>query len=180
MSQSTASSAQSSSPEFDLECRALNKDFDGFQAVKDISFTVPTGTFFSILGPSGCGKTTLLRMIAGFQNPSSGDLLIKGKSMIGVPPNKRPCLHGFSTFGAVPDDGHCCQCRFGLRQRGVPREDIAKRVETVLERVGLPRRRFPATSVSYLAVRSSAWPSPAAWCWSQTSCCSMNRSARSI
>ena len=61
----------------DLECRDLVKDFDDFRAVDHVSFDVPQGSFFSILGPSGCGKTTLLRMIAGFQEPSAGDLLIK-------------------------------------------------------------------------------------------------------
>ena len=63
----------------DLECQKISKSFDTFEAVKQVSFSVPKGTFFSILGPSGCGKTTLLRMIAGFQEPTSGDLLIKNK-----------------------------------------------------------------------------------------------------
>lgn len=139
MSQSTASAANASSAAaFDLECRNINKDFDGFQAVKDVSFNVPTGTFFSILGPSGCGKTTLLRMVAGFQFPSSGDLLIKGKSMLGVPPNKRPVSMVFQHLALFPMMDIAANVGFGLRQRGVPREDIAKRVETVLERVGLP------------------------------------------
>ncbi|WP_269399046.1 ATP-binding cassette domain-containing protein, partial [Limimaricola sp. G21655-S1] len=65
----------------DLECRDLVKDFSDFKAVDRVSFDVPQGSFFSILGPSGCGKTTLLRMISGFQSPTSGDLRIKGKSM---------------------------------------------------------------------------------------------------
>lgn len=123
---------------YDLECQNINKDFDGFKAVDDVSFGVPTGTFFSILGPSGCGKTTLLRMIAGFQEPSSGDLLIKGKSMVGVQPNKRPVSMVFQHLALFPMMDIAANVGFGLRQRGVPREDIAKRVETVLERVGLP------------------------------------------
>ena len=77
-------------PHPDLVCSDLTKDFDSFRAVDQVSFDVPQGSFFSILGPSGCGKATLLRMIAGFQSPTSGDLRIKGRSMIGVPPNKRP------------------------------------------------------------------------------------------
>lgn len=139
MSQPTAPAANASSPtSFDLECRDLTKNFDRFKAVDNVSFNVPTGTFFSILGPSGCGKTTLLRMIAGFQTPSSGDLLIKGKSMIGVPPNKRPVSMVFQHLALFPMMDIAANVGFGLRQRGVPREDIAKRVETVLERVGLP------------------------------------------
>ncbi|MGJ8527212.1 ABC transporter ATP-binding protein [Maritalea sp.] len=124
--------------QFDLECKEINKSFDDFRAVKDVSFNVPTGTFFSILGPSGCGKTTLLRMIAGFQEATSGDLLIKGKSMIGVAPNKRPVSMVFQHLALFPMMNIEANVGFGLRQRGVPREDIAKRVATVLERVGLP------------------------------------------
>jgi spermidine/putrescine transport system ATP-binding protein len=121
----------------DLECRAISKSFDEFVAVKDVSFTVPQGTFFSILGPSGCGKTTLLRMIAGFQNPSSGDLLIKGNSVLDVPPNKRPVSMVFQHLALFPMMNIGANVGFGLRQRGVNKVDIKKQVERVLERVGL-------------------------------------------
>lgn len=121
----------------DLECRALSKSFDDFKAVKDITFSVPQGTFFSILGPSGCGKTTLLRMIAGFQKPSSGDLLIKGKSVLNVPPNKRPVSMVFQHLALFPMMNIGANVGFGLRQRGVNRTDIEKQVARVLERVGL-------------------------------------------
>ncbi|MFT6657376.1 ABC transporter ATP-binding protein [Maritalea sp.] len=131
-------SQTNSAAQFDLECRKINKDFGGFKAVNDVSFGVPNGTFFSILGPSGCGKTTLLRMIAGFQEATSGDLLIKGNSMIGVAPNKRPVSMVFQHLALFPMMDIAANVGFGLRQRGFAREDIAKRVETVLERVGLP------------------------------------------
>lgn len=121
----------------DLECRAISKSFDDFKAVDDVSFSVPQGTFFSILGPSGCGKTTLLRMIAGFQEPSSGDLLIKGKSVLDVPPNKRPVSMVFQHLALFPMMNIGANVGFGLRQRGVNKTDIKKQVETVLERVGL-------------------------------------------
>jgi spermidine/putrescine transport system ATP-binding protein len=114
------------------------KDFDGFRAVDHVSFEVPKGSFFSILGPSGCGKTTLLRMIAGFQSPTKGDLLIKGKSMIGVPPNKRPVSMVFQHLALFPTMSIGDNVGFGLRQRGVARVDIARRVDEVLDRVGLP------------------------------------------
>ncbi|MDJ0638931.1 MAG: ABC transporter ATP-binding protein [Paracoccaceae bacterium] len=114
------------------------KDFDGFRAVDHVSFEVPKGSFFSILGPSGCGKTTLLRMIAGFQSPTTGDLLIKGKSMIGVPPNKRPVSMVFQHLALFPTMSIGDNVGFGLRQRGVARADIARRVDEVLDRVGLP------------------------------------------
>ncbi|MHA6324292.1 ABC transporter ATP-binding protein [Roseivivax sp. CAU 1753] len=122
----------------DLVCRDLTKDFDGFRAVDRVSFDVPQGSFFSILGPSGCGKTTLLRMIAGFQFPTSGDLLIKGKSMIDVGPNKRPVSMVFQHLALFPMMSIGRNIGFGLRQRGVPGAEIKRRVGRVLERVGLP------------------------------------------
>ncbi len=121
----------------DLECRAISKSFDDFKAVKDVSFSVPQGTFFSILGPSGCGKTTLLRMIAGFQKPTSGDLLIKGNSVLEVPPNKRPVSMVFQHLALFPMMNIGANVGFGLRQRGVNKTDIKQQVERVLERVGL-------------------------------------------
>lgn len=121
----------------DLECRAISKSFDDFKAVKDVSFSVPQGTFFSILGPSGCGKTTLLRMIAGFQQPSGGDLLIKGKSVLNVPPNKRPVSMVFQHLALFPMMNIGANIGFGLRQRGVNKTDAKRQVERVLERVGL-------------------------------------------
>jgi spermidine/putrescine transport system ATP-binding protein len=122
----------------DLVCSDLTKDFDAFRAVDHISFDVPQGSFFSILGPSGCGKTTLLRMIAGFQSPTSGDLRIKGKSMIGVPPNKRPVSMVFQHLALFPTMNIGENVGFGLRQRGVGKSEIKTRVDEVLERVGLP------------------------------------------
>lgn len=122
----------------DLICRDITKNFDDFRAVDHVSFEVPQGSFFSILGPSGCGKTTLLRMIAGFQSPTSGDLLIKGKSVIGVPPNRRPVSMVFQHLALFPTMNIGDNVGFGLRQRGVTRSEINKRVDDVLERVGLP------------------------------------------
>ena len=122
----------------DLECRGINKDFGTFRAVNDVSFAVPPGTFFSILGPSGCGKTTLLRMAAGFLEPTSGDLLIKGRSMLNVPPNKRPVSMVFQHLALFPMMDVAANIGFGLRRRGEPREDIARKVDAVLARVGLP------------------------------------------
>ncbi|WP_371154195.1 ABC transporter ATP-binding protein [Jannaschia sp. 2305UL9-9] len=127
-----------SDPNPDLVCSNLTKAFDDFVAVDQVSFEVPQGSFFSILGPSGCGKTTLLRMIAGFQAPTSGDLRIKGKSMIGVPPNKRPVSMVFQHLALFPTMNIGDNVGFGLRQRGVGKSEIRERVERVLERVGLP------------------------------------------
>ncbi|WP_223421652.1 ABC transporter ATP-binding protein [Tateyamaria pelophila] len=122
----------------DLICRDITKHFDAFRAVDHVNFEVPQGSFFSILGPSGCGKTTLLRMIAGFQEPTSGDLLIKGKSVIGVPPNRRPVSMVFQHLALFPTMNIGDNVGFGLRQRGVARAEIRRRVDDVLDRVGLP------------------------------------------
>ena len=86
---STSISAATAASNSDLQASGVTKRFGAFTAVADLSFSVGHGSFFSILGPSGCGKTTLLRMIAGFQSPDSGDIVIGGKSMQGVLPNKR-------------------------------------------------------------------------------------------
>ncbi len=125
-------------PIADLVCRDLTKDFGDFRAVDRVNFEVPQGSFFSILGPSGCGKTTLLRMIAGFQFPTSGDLLIKGNSMIDVGPNKRPVSMVFQHLALFPMMNIGRNVGFGLRQRGVSASEIKTRVGRVLERVGLP------------------------------------------
>jgi len=122
----------------DLECRHVTKSFGDFTAVRDVSFTVPKGSFFSILGPSGCGKTTIMRMIAGFLDPSSGDILIKGRSVLDVAPNKRPVNMVFQHLALFPMMDVAGNIGYGLRRRGLPGPEIAKKVGAVLERVGLP------------------------------------------
>ncbi len=122
----------------DLSVRDLVKRFGDFTAVDDVSFDVPTGSFFSILGPSGCGKTTLLRMIAGFDSPTSGAIEIRGEDMLGVPPNLRPVNLVFQHLALFPMMDVAENIAFGLKRRGVNRTDIKKKTETILERVGLP------------------------------------------
>ncbi|PIE72685.1 MAG: spermidine/putrescine ABC transporter ATP-binding protein [Deltaproteobacteria bacterium] len=122
----------------DLSVRDLVKRFGDFTAVDDVSFDVPTGSFFSILGPSGCGKTTLLRMIAGFDSPSSGAIEIRGEDMLGVPPNLRPVNLVFQHLALFPMMDVAENISFGLKRRRFSRTDIKKKTETILERVGLP------------------------------------------
>jgi spermidine/putrescine transport system ATP-binding protein len=121
----------------DLECRNIYRQFDDFTAVNDISFSIPKGSFFSILGPSGCGKTTLLRMLAGFDNPSSGEIYIKGKPMVGVPPNKRPVNMVFQHLALFPNMNVAQNIGYGLQRQGVNRADIKRKVDEVLARVSL-------------------------------------------
>lgn len=122
----------------DLACESICKHFSEFTAVNNVSFTIPKGTFFSILGPSGCGKTTLLRMLAGFETPSSGDILIKQESVLDVPPNKRPVNMVFQHLALFPTMNIEQNVGYGLRRQGVGKAEIAERVAAVLKRVGLP------------------------------------------
>ncbi len=122
----------------DLSLRSLTKRFGDFVAVDDISLDVPTGSFFSILGPSGCGKTTLLRMVAGFEEPTSGTISIRGRDMANVLPNERPVNLVFQHLALFPMMTVAENIAFGLRRRGVRKDESRTRAEAMLERVGLP------------------------------------------
>ena len=123
--------------DFDLQCTDLVRQFDDFTAVDQVSFAIKKGSFFSILGPSGCGKTTLLRMLAGFDDPTSGDIFIKGKSMIGVPPNKRPVNMVFQHLALFPNMNVSENIAYGLHRQGINKVEIKHKVEEVLARVNL-------------------------------------------
>jgi spermidine/putrescine transport system ATP-binding protein len=122
----------------DLEALNVTKRFGAFTAVGELSFSVERGSFFSILGPSGCGKTTLLRTIAGFQQPDSGEIRIGGAGMNGVPPNRRPVNMVFQHLALFPMMSVGENVGYGLSRRGVPRAEIEKKVGEMLERVSLP------------------------------------------
>lgn len=121
----------------DLSVQSVVKSFAGHLAVKNLSFEVERGSFFSILGPSGCGKTTLLRMIAGFSEPDSGDIVIGGRSMRGVAPNRRPVNMVFQQLALFPMMSVGENVAFGLARRGVAKAERMRRAEAMLERVGL-------------------------------------------
>ena len=121
----------------DLETRNVNKHYGNFTAVDNVSLKIEKGSFFSILGPSGCGKTTLLRMIAGFDEPDSGDILIQGNSMLGVPANKRPANMVFQHLALFPMMSVADNVAYGLKQRKVNPAEITKRVNNALESVDL-------------------------------------------
>jgi spermidine/putrescine transport system ATP-binding protein len=122
----------------DLEVLAARKRYGAFAAVDDLSFSVPRGSFFSILGPSGCGKTTLLRMIAGFIVPDAGDIRIKGQSMAGVGPNRRPVNMVFQHLALFPMMNVGENIAYGLERRGVKGAAAKAKVIDMLRRVGLP------------------------------------------
>ncbi len=120
-----------------LQIQNLKKTFAGFTAVDTLNFQVEEGSFFSILGPSGCGKTTLLRMIAGFLEPSSGKLLIRGRDMTTTPPNRRPVNLVFQNLALFPMMNVHENIAFGLKRQGLRAKEIRRKVDTMLERVHL-------------------------------------------
>ena len=108
-----------------LELRDLVKDYPGQRALGGISLAVPRGSFFSLLGPSGCGKTTTLRMIAGFEQPTSGDVLLSGERVNERKPYERNVSTVFQSYALFPHLTAQQNIEFGLRQRRAP--DIGKR-----------------------------------------------------
>jgi spermidine/putrescine transport system ATP-binding protein len=124
-------------PTADLDVIDVRKTFGAYTAVDRLSFSVPRGSFFSILGPSGCGKTTLLRMIAGFVPPDAGDIRIGGQSMAGVAPNRRPVNMVFQQLALFPMMTVGDNVAFGLARRGVGKAERLRKAHAMLERVGL-------------------------------------------
>jgi spermidine/putrescine transport system ATP-binding protein len=129
-----------------VELRNVTKRFGDFTAVDDLSLTIGEGEFFTLLGPSGCGKTTTLRMIAGFEEPTDGQVLIDGADVDGLPPYKRPTNTVFQSYALFPHLSVEENVGFGPRRQGVDKGEIDKRVRAELERVGLAKeaKRKPA------------------------------------
>ncbi len=120
-----------------IEFRDVHKYYGDYHALRGINGTIRAGEFFSLLGPSGCGKTTLLRTIAGFEDISSGAVLIDGKSMQGVPANVRPTNMVFQSYAIFPHMSVAENVGFGLRKDSRTKAEKAKAVEEALEMVGL-------------------------------------------
>jgi ABC-type Fe3+/spermidine/putrescine transport system ATPase subunit len=118
-----------------LELRQLVKHYPGHQAIKGISLDIPQGAFFSLVGPSGCGKTTTLRLIAGFEEPTSGDVLLNGRIVNRDKPYERNVTTVFQNYALFPHLTARDNIEFGLRRRRM--QEIGKRVREVLELVSL-------------------------------------------
>lgn len=131
--------------DIDLHCQNLVRRFGSHTAVNQVSLEIPAGSFFSILGPSGCGKTTLLRLLAGFDQPDSGDIMIRGRRMNDVAPNHRPVNMVFQHLALFPTMSVGDNIAYGLRRRRVPAAERRRRIAEVLEQVGLAgmEARFP-------------------------------------
>ena len=115
----------------------MTKRFDQLAAVDDLDLQLAQGEFFTLLGPSGCGKTTTLRMIAGFERPTSGEVRIEGEDVAQLPPHKRPTNTVFQSYALFPHLSVAANVAFGLKRKKVPKGEIAERVKAELERVGL-------------------------------------------
>ncbi|MBL6931899.1 MAG: SDR family oxidoreductase [Rhodospirillales bacterium] len=125
------------SNDIDIEFRDVTKRYSDVVAVDDISLTVERGSFFSFLGPSGCGKTTSLRIIAGFEQPTNGDVYISGESVIGIPPHKRPVNMVFQHYALFPHITVAENIGYGLRQRSPKpsQGEMDKQIDETLEMV---------------------------------------------
>ena len=120
--------------------KEFNSHGDVVQAVAGVDLEIGVGEFFSLLGPSGCGKTTTMRMIAGFEEPTSGEVKLYGKSVLGVPPNKRDVNMVFQSYALFPHMSVFENVAFGLRRKGVAKDEVTKRVGEIIETVGLAGR----------------------------------------
>ncbi|HEY6550346.1 MAG TPA: ABC transporter ATP-binding protein [Solirubrobacterales bacterium] len=129
-----------------VELRSVSKRFGDLVAVNDLSLELAGGEFFTLLGPSGCGKTTTLRMVAGFERPSEGEIRIEGTDVAGLPPHRRPTNTVFQSYALFPHLSVEDNVAFGLKRKRVPRGEIGGRVAAELERVGLSgeAKRRPA------------------------------------
>ena len=133
-----------------IELKSISRTFaDGFKAVEDFNLEVKRGEFVTFLGPSGCGKTTTLRMIAGFDLPTEGQILLDGKEISKLPPNERPINTVFQRYALFPHMNIFDNIAFGLKLKKLPKEEIKKKVKKVLELVDL--EGFEKRSVSTLS-----------------------------
>ncbi len=126
--------------EYDVELRAVTKRFGALTAVDALSLSIRHGEFISLLGPSGCGKTTTLRLIAGFEQPDEGEILIGGTDAVGTPPYRRDVNTVFQAYALFPHMSVLDNVAYGLKQRKVPKKERYTRARTVLELVQLTGR----------------------------------------
>lgn len=128
-----------------LEIQTLSKRFghgdSAVTALHEVSFSIAEGEFFTLLGPSGCGKTTLLRMIAGFEPPSSGALMLDGRDIAGLAPNQRPVNTVFQNYALFPHMTVAQNVGFALEAQGRPRAEVAARVDEMLALVQMAHLR---------------------------------------
>ena len=124
-----------------ISLRNVSKHFGSVKAVDDLSFDIKRGEFFSLLGPSGCGKTTLLRMLAGFETPTSGEIFIDGQPVSTVPPNERPTNMVFQSYAIFPHLNVRQNIAYGLRRRKLDKRETEKQRDWQRDKARLMRQR---------------------------------------
>ena len=159
-----------------IELVGVSKDYTSqgevVPAVKRLDLTIGQSEFFSLLGPSGCGKTTTLRMIAGFEDPTLGAVLLYGKDVTAVPPNHRDVNMVFQNYALFPHMSVFDNIAFGLRRRKVAKAEVGRRVGELIELVELEGRakRRP----DELGWPAAAGRAGARWSTGRVRCCSTN------
>ncbi|MFT4180436.1 MAG: ABC transporter ATP-binding protein [Rhizobium sp.] len=128
-----------------ISFKNVTKKFGDFTAVDNLSLDIYNREFFALLGASGCGKSTLLRMLAGFEQPTTGEIVLDGQNLAGTPPYRRPVNMMFQSYALFPHMSVEKNIAFGLRQDGMPKAEIAERVAQMLKLVKLEQfaRRKP-------------------------------------
>ena len=122
-----------------LQIQDVVKDFNGFKAVNQVSLDIAQGEIFALLGSSGCGKSTLLRMLAGFETPTAGRIVLNGQDLAGLPPYQRPMNMMFQSYALFPHLSVWQNIAFGLQREGLPKAQVAERVEAMLKLVQLAK-----------------------------------------
>ena len=128
-----------------LRIESVRKEFDGFVAVDDVSLSIRKGEIFALLGASGCGKSTLLRVLGGFETPTKGKVILDGQDITALPPYERPINMMFQSYALFPHMTVEQNVAFGLKQDGMAKADIARRVAEMLALVQMEKfaRRRP-------------------------------------
>ena len=121
-----------------ISIQEVSKSFGSVHAVQNVSFNIAKGEFFSLLGPSGCGKTTLLRMLAGFEIPTSGEIYIDDQPMSAVPPHFRPVNMVFQSYAIFPHLNVAANIAYGMRKSKLPKAELDKMVDEMLDIINLP------------------------------------------
>ena len=115
-----------------IQFKSVTKRFGEFTAIDDLTLNIYRREFFALLGPSGCGKTTLMRMLAGFEAPTTGSIILDGRDIVPVPPNQRPVNMMFQSYALFPHLSVFDNIAFGLRRSDMPKDQIAARVDEML------------------------------------------------
>ena len=141
-----------------IELRHISKVYsdNGFKAVDDFNLEVKRGEFVTFLGPSGCGKTTTLRMIAGFEMPTSGEILLNGEDISQLPANKRPINTVFQRYALFPHMNIYENIAFGLKLKKLPKEEIRKnKLQENIELLGRKQNPYPYFKISDCVILTS-------------------------